>query len=421
MDQDFKFLGDDFEVKIIQIMPAPLKDTNLFKPIKVGDVELKNRLVYAPTTRCRNSADGIPTDIMDDYYSQRSENNGGLIITEGLEVGQTEAPFNRWAMAAPGKTIAGWKVISSHIHSKGSKVSAQMCSMGRVANAKSLKDHKLPLLGPSAIYDSESDRKNAEECGNPIRAMTIDEIHQFVDKFVSTAKLMVNEAKFDFIEIHAANMYLLDQFINPVSNQRTDEYGGSIENRSRIILEIVDGLSKAIGSKKVGIRLSPYSKFQSGQGIDADINPMVSYGYILSELERRANNGKRLAYVSFVEPRIYGGTSVDEKTPLPDSHWVNELWKGVIIRAGNLLHDPNYEQLKKYVDGDDRTLIGSSRYYTSNPDLANRLKNGFALTKYDRSHFYTSTNKGYNTWSKYGEERLDNKPDFVEKNPAALV
>ncbi|VEU24229.1 DEKNAAC105481 [Brettanomyces naardenensis] len=395
-----------------------LANTNLFKPIKVGPVTLRNRLVYPPTTLFRNTDDFVPTDSLLAFYSARAEDNGGLLITEATAAAPGFGLIPNSPLIYDDRQVKAWKQIVKAVHDKGSFISAQIWHLGRTASPKVLKGHNLPFVGPSAVYVSEESKKEAEEVGNPLRALTIDEIHSIVKEYAAAAKRAINEAKFDIVEIHGAHGFLVDQFSSEVANQRTDEYGGSIENRARFALEVVDALIEAVGAEHVAIRLSPYANIQGIEGVQGKVHPIVKYGYILSELERRGKEGKRLAYISVVEPRVQGFNDVavpPETNPL----WINEIWKGVLLRTGGLLHDEGYPELKKYVDGDDRTLIGASRYYTSNPDLANRLKNGYALTHYDRPTFYSpNTNKGYLTWPRYGEKE---NTEVLNSVPKALA
>ncbi|QPG76891.1 hypothetical protein FOA43_004285 [Brettanomyces nanus] len=402
-------------------MPAALSNTKLFKEIKVGNVVLKNRLVFAPSTRIRCVDDNVATDSMLEYYSQRAKDNGGLIIVETTFTGKVAATIPGIPVLETEEQVQGWKKIVEAIHENGSKVCLQITELGRSALPQVLKAQNIPFVAPSAIYFNEESRKVAEGCGNPLRALTVDEIHDATKRFVDAAKKAIEIAKFDIVEIHAANMGLMNQFLQEESNQRTDEYGGSIENRSRFVLETLDSIAKEVGFERVAVRISPYSRFMGGQSIDTKTNPVVNYGYLLSELERRAKGGKKIAYVSFIEPRI-SADSASKELLTPDSSWVNEIWKGVIIRAGNLLHDENYTELKNFVDGDDRTLIGASRFYTSNPDLVNRLKNGYPLTPYDRSTFYSGpSNWGYITWPVYGEKSIAQDSEISNATPKALV
>lgn len=384
-----------------------LANTNLFKPIKVGSVTIPNRLVYAPTTRFRNSDDFVATDSMLKYYGERALNKG-LLIVEATCPAPSFGLYPNCPMIYTKEQVKAWKILVEKVHKNGGFISVQLWHLGRTSSPEFLKKFGLPFVGASPIYADDASKKAAIACGNPLREMTVDEIHAATKEWAAAAKRAINEAKFDFVEIHGAHMYLLDQFLNECSNHRTDQYGGSIENRARFMLEVVDALIEAVGAEHVGIRLSPYAEVQGGEGIKSKINPIVTWGYVLSELERRAKQGKRIAYVSYVEARVSG---VQENPNPPDVNglWINEVWKGIIIRAGALVHEEGYKTLKHYVDGDNRTMIAAGRYYTSNPDLAKRLKNGYPLTKYDRSTFYSHTNDGYLTFGDYGETAKEDK------------
>ncbi|KAG7738444.1 hypothetical protein KL923_003141 [Ogataea haglerorum] len=380
-----------------------LAESNLFKPIKVGNVELKNRLAYPPTTRQRATADFVPTDSMLKYYEQRAENNGGLLVAEATCPDYSFGPHPNAPMIKTPQQVEAWRQIIEAVHNKGSYLSIQLWHLGRTANAQFIKSKGVQLVGPSKLYMDEASEKAAKEAGNELRELTIPEIEDIVKEFAAAAKRAVLEAKADFIELHAAHGYLLDQFIQPNINKRTDKYGGSIENRARLTLEVVDACVEAVGAEHVAIRLSPYAAVQGLEGVDAEIHPISYIGYVLSELERRAKEGKRLAYVSVVEPRVNGiFDSKDEREF--NTSWISEIWKGVLLRSGAYLNQ-NSKFIEEDVNANDRTLIGVSRYYTSNPDLADRLKRGLTLTPYDRSRFYKIfSNDGYITFPKHGED-----------------
>ncbi|GME78669.1 unnamed protein product [Ambrosiozyma monospora] len=398
--------------------PPALKDTNLFKPIKVGSIELQNRLAFAPTTRFRNTDDFVATDLMKKHYEDRAENNGGLLITEATFVSPQAGLYPNGPMIHTKKQAEAWKEIVDAVHAKGTSIAMQLWHLGRAANAKTLKEHGVPYLAPSAEYYDEDTKKVAVESNNELRAFTLKEVKQIIEDFKQGAINAIKVSGFDFVEIHAAHMYTLSQFIDIASNHRTDDYGGSIENRTKLTLEVVDALIDAVGADKVGIRISPYSTFQGGSGADSKVmHPIAQYAYLYSELERRGREGKRLAYVHSVESRMaVGGDAING--PEYSTEWVRQIWKGILIRAGGYLHQPNYETLINDVNLDDRTIIAVSRYYTSNPDLAHRLKEGLELTKYDRNTFYSKGNYGYNTWGKYGEDAKGK--DSVEAKLEAL-
>lgn len=390
-------------------MPCPLENTNLFKPLKVGNVTLKHRLAHAPTARIRNTDEFVATDSMLQYYSQRAENNGGLIIVEATTPALSFGTYTNSTSIETPTQVAAWKKIVDAIHEKGSFVSIQLIHLGRLGNTQLLEDHGLPLVAPS----TDPDYPTAKE-------LTIKEIKDIVKEFVAAAKRAINEAGFDFVEIHGAHMYLVDQFVQQVSNKRTDEYGGSIENRARLALELTDAVTEAVGAEHTAIRFSPYAELAGSLGINSEINPVVTWGYILSELEKRGKAGKRIAYVSIVEARVSGSETNPNYVPV-DSHWINTIWSGVLVRSGALLHDTEYTELRDYVKNDDRTIIGSGRYYSSNPDLSNRLRKGYELTHYDRNTFYASTNWGYITWAKYGEPSATEESELAKKLPKALA
>lgn len=398
--------------------PIKLADTKLFEPIKVGHVTLKNRVVYPPTTRFRNTKKFVATDSMLEYYTKRAENNGGLLIVEGTFCDYNFGLYERAPMIKTPAQVQSFKKIVDSVHEKDTSIAVQLWNLGRTADPKLLKEYNLPFIAPSPIYFDEASEKAAKECGNELRAMTKEEIKAMVKEYAAAAKRAINEAGFDFIEIHSAHMYLLDQFIQESSNQRTDEYGGSIENRARFVLEVVDACIEAVGADHIGIRFSPYAEFQGGEGKNARINPIVTWGYIFSELQRRANEGNELAYISIVEPRVSGIFDNPDAAKL-DFTWPDLIWKGIILRSGGYLDPGNIEKLPEIVNKDDHTIYGFGRYFISNPDLPERLRKGLPLTKYNRALFYNiGSNEGYLGVPKYGEEE-DHSRDKIE--PKALV
>ncbi|ODV95571.1 hypothetical protein PACTADRAFT_34135 [Pachysolen tannophilus NRRL Y-2460] len=378
-----------------------LRNTNLFKPIQVGSNFLQNRIVHAPVTRLRASIDGIPTDLMLEYYHQRSQQYGGLIVGEGAFISREASGLKYVAGIYNTEQANAWKLITDRIHQNGSFVSCQLWNMGRLADLQELKRLGLPLIAPSVVYHSKDQEKAAQEAGNELKSLTLDQIEIFKNQYVEAAKIALNVAKFDYIELNAAHGYLLDQFLQPSSNKRIDKYGGSIENRSRLILEIIDLLIKEIGdSKKLAIRISPWGIFDGMKGENEIIHPIAGIGYLVSELQQRANKGFPLAYVSVVEPKH----SVDEAILLQPNQWISEIWKGPVIRTGGYLRDykkGNSKIIENDVNLNDKTLIGFGKYFTSNPDLPERLRNGWQLTPYDPSTFATHTSYHYTDWKNW--------------------
>ncbi|EMG45769.1 putative NADPH dehydrogenase [Candida maltosa Xu316] len=378
---------------------SPLGNTKVFEPIKVGANTLNQRIAYVPTTRFRATKDHIPSDLQLEYYKARAQAPGTLLITEATYT----SPQGGIDLHVPGiynsRQAKAWKQITDAIHEQKSFAAVQLWYLGRVANAKDLKDEGLPLVGPSEVYWSEESEKLAKEAGNPLRALTVEEIDHIVNVEYPNAAKKALEAGFDYLEVHSAHGYLIDQFLNPASNKRTDEYGGSIENRARLLFRVLDKLIELVGADKVAVRFSPWATFQ---GVEPEGEKL--HTYILQELTKRAQDGKELAYISYVEPRVSGIVDVAQGEEPGTNDFVLKAWKGRLIRAGNYTYDaPKFETIVRDVQ-DDRTIIGFSRFFTSNPDLVEKLKDGTPLNYYNRDEFYKYYNYGYNTYDDSAKE-----------------
>ncbi|KAK6198110.1 NAPDH dehydrogenase [Scheffersomyces amazonensis] len=373
-----------------------LKSSNLFKPLQVGNVLLKNRVAHLPTTRARSTPEHVPTDLQLTYYTDRAVSPGTLLVTEATFVSEGLGLYANIPGIWNEKQVQAWKKITDSVHEAGSFISNQLWSLGRVGDPALLKERGLPLVGPSAIYYNERSQKAAEDAGNHIRALTEEEIHDIIyNQFPNAVKNAI-KAGFDIVEIHSANGYLLEQFIQPSSNQRTDKYGGSIENRTRIVLEIIDNLLKeGIDAKKLAIRLSPFNTFQGLLSEKESVHPIASYAYLLSELQRRANDGNELAYISVVENEPTGKANVD---------FFTQIWQGKILRSFAYSSSTDFTNVVKDVEANDRTIIGFGKHFIANPDLVDRLQNGYELTPFDVSTFYSSSNYGYNTYTSYNHK-----------------
>ena len=403
-----------------RVQISPLKNTDLFKPLKVGEHTLSNKVVHPPTTRMRSLDDHSPSDLVLKYYDQRSKYDGSLIIAEATLVSE-QAGF---VGTNPGiwneKHVKEWKKITQRVHENGSYISSQLWFLGRVADPQLLKDRGLDYVAPSAIYPDEDFKKKAEAARNPLRALTEDEIHDLTHKTFTNAARKAMAAGFDYIELHAAHGYLLDQFLQPVTNRRTDKYGGSVENRARFLLELIDQLINIIGANKLAIRISPWAKFQGMKAEQDSTHPIITFSYLLHELQKRADNGNELAYVSVIEPRVNNNIDIDVSQQAGDNIFVEQIWKGIILKSGNYTYDaPHFNTLLNDIS-DNRTLVGFSRYYTSNPDLVKRLYEGWDLTPYDRDTFYTTNNWGYNTWNNYNENSEIDKNAEVNRKAKAI-
>ncbi|AQZ09881.1 (ZYRO0C11924g) [Zygosaccharomyces parabailii] len=364
----------------------PLAGTQLFNPIEVGELRLKHRLVMAPLTRLRSPGGVLHQEWATQYYAQRSQRPGTLIITEGA----VPAPQFGGIDNAPGlwsaEQLAAWKQVFQCIHANNSYVFVQLWSAGAQGDPATLARDGLR-------YDSASDdlyltpelEVKAIKARNHQHGLTVNEIEEYVRGFVTASKNCV-EAGADGVEIHCANGYLLNQFLDPFSNKRADDYGGSISNRARFALQIVDATVGAIGASKVGVRLSPFSSFGAMSGA-CEPSTLAQYAYLIGELERRAQQGQRLAYIHLVDPH---GRDANE--------FVYSVWKGIVIRTGGLATRPQVaEELVK----NDRTLLGYGRYFISNPDLVDRIEHGLPLTQYDPDTFCSCGPHGYIDYPNY--------------------
>ena len=384
-------------------MPSPLKNSLVFEPIKVGNVTLSNRIVMCPTTRFKAAKlssnevlNHLPSDLMVEHYAQRAQYPGTLLVAEATFVSPRASGFDR----APGiyneEQTKAWKKIVDGVHAKKSFISLQAWFLGRVAEPKVLKKEGQKYVSVSPIYPTDEAKKLSEEAGLPLTELSIDDLKLIIHEDYTNAAKNAMEAGFDFFELHGAHGYMLDTFLHENTNQRTDEYGGSIENRARFILELLDHLSTVIPPSKLAIRLSPWAEIK---GVVEEISPIPQFSYLLAELQKRANNGKGLGYISLVEPRVQGVFTASLDSMKGTNEFAQSIWKGVTLRAGNYTYDaPEFDQIKEDVSN-GKTLVGFSRYFTSNPDLVYKLKNDPSkLVKYERKLFYEPFNWGYNTY-----------------------
>lgn len=381
--------------------PMALKDTEMFKPIKVGNMTLPHRVVMAPLTRMRAIKNVPNGDLASLYYDQRSNYPGSLIITEAAFISSQAGGYDN----APGiwsdEQNEQWKKIFAKIHGNKSFVFVQLWNLGRQAFPELMARDGLRYDSASPDqYWNEEVEKTALEAGIKQHGISKDEIKQYIKEYVDSSKKII-ESGADGVEIHSANGYLLHQFINASSNKRTDEYGGSIENRARFTLEVVDALIDAIGAEKLAIRFSPFFKSGGMSGID-EPEWKEMYCYLLDQLEKRAQAGNRLAYVHLIDPRVTRGWNEDSDgaEDKHDNNFAYNHWNGVIVRAGSFATNP--ELARESVEN-GRTLIAYGRYYISNPDLVHRLEEGLPLNQYDRSSFYRQDSIGYTDYPTYQE------------------
>jgi NADPH2 dehydrogenase len=344
--------------------------------MKIGNIQVQHRIGMAPMTRLRATIDRIPNALMKEYYSQRASVPGTLIITEGTLVSPAAGGgFARTPGIWSQEQVNAWKVITDEVHSKGSSIFVQLFAMGRAATVEIAKEEGIDIIAPSPLSFEGS---NAQP-----RAMTLTEILEMIDAFENAAKNAV-AAGFDGIEIHGANGYLLDQFIQDVSNHRDDEFGGSIENRSRIVSEIMKRTVTAIGPERVGLRLSPWSTFQ-GMRMK---NPIPQFTDIINKAK-----DLNLAYIHLVESRICGSTD-DVNNGQERLDFAYDLWKGPLLIAGGYKVD-GAKGLVDVEHPEKEIMVMFGRDFVANPDLVLKLQHGLDLNRGERNTYYTSDSAGY--------------------------
>ena len=387
--------------------PIAFKGTNMFKPMKVGHTEVQHRVVMPPLTRMRASSPGnIPSaELAGTYYQQRSQRPGSMLITEGTFISAQAGGYDN----APGiwsdAQVAEWKKIFAKVNDNKSFLWVQLWALGRQAGIKAMARDGLRYDSASnGVYMTEDAKKESLEVNNPQHGLTEDEIKQYIKEYVHAAKNAI-AAGAAGVEIHSAHGYLLNQFLDSASNHRTDKYGGSIENKARFTLEVVDAVVEAVGADHVGIRLSPYNLYGSMSGSE-DPDFLATYAYVAGELERRAKEGKRLAFIHLTEPSLNSsfivpkavGSAADH--PAGNNEFIYSIWKGPIVRTGDLGERPEaaLENLKH-----DNTLLGYGRYIIANPDIVDRLENGLPFNKYNFNTFYTPGAEGYTDYPTYAE------------------
>ncbi|MFB7293890.1 alkene reductase [Actinacidiphila glaucinigra] len=368
-------------------------DSPLHAPVRLGALSLSNRFVMAPMTRSRSLPDGSPGSSARLYYTQRA--SAGLIITEGTVVsaegvGGPGIP-GLWSEAQ----VQGWKRITDAVHDAGSTIVTQLWHTGRASHPVFQPGGKTPV-GPSPV--AIDGLVFTDEGRVPFvtpRPLEIDEIQAVIVQFAQAGKNAL-AAGFDGVEVHAANGYLIDQFLQDSANRRTDRYGGSIENRARLLLEIVDGLIRTIGADRIGVRISPSSVFQDM----ADSDPEALFGYVTDELAARD-----LAYLHLVEPGIIGNDDhAAEPRPADtiDSAWARKRYPGGLIATGGYGH----ERAVHAVESGTVDAVGFGRDFIANPDLPERLARGAELREALRATFFGGDDRGYLDYPSLKAERL---------------
>jgi N-ethylmaleimide reductase len=361
-----------------------MKTSNLFEPKKVGSFSVSNSIVMAPMTRSR-AIGNIPNDLMATYYAQRA--SAGLIITEGTSPSPNGLGYARIPGIYNKEQVEGWKKVTKAVHDKGGKIIVQLMHTGRISHSANMPAGS-KILAPSAVKPAGqmwTDSLQMQEFPVP-NAMTGEEIISTKAEFVHAAKNAI-EAGFDGVELHGANGYLLEQFLSPISNVRTDEYGGGIDRRCKFVLEVVEAVATAIGKDKTGIRLSPYGVASDMPHYD-DID--IEYEYLTSAL-----NNLDIAYIHLVDHSAMGAPAV----PLEIKQKIRADFKNTIILCGGFDKQAAEDTIEKGL----ADLIAFGRPFINNPDLVDRFKKDEPLSddlKMDL--FYTLGAEGYTDYPVFG-------------------
>jgi N-ethylmaleimide reductase len=352
----------------------------LFTPAQLGPVDLKNRVVMSPMTRSR-AIGNVPNELMATYYRQRS--GAGLIITEGTSPSPNGLGYARIPGLFNEAQVAGWKTVTNAIHDAGGKVFVQLMHTGRVSHPLNL-PKGARVLAPSAIAASGemwTDQSGQQPFPTP-EAMTEEDIAHTIEEFAASSRLAL-QAGFDGVELHGANGYLIEQFLNTASNQRTDRWGGSVENRIRFAEAVAKASVDAIGADRVGIRLSPYGTF-NGSTADAQTDELY-----LQLAERLSALG--LAYIHIVDHSSMGAPPVSSELKAK----LRAAFKGKYILSGG--YDAAHASADLEMQRGD--LVAFGRPFISNPDLVEKMRTRAALQAPDPSTFYTPGEKGYTDYA----------------------
>ncbi|KAG2436731.1 hypothetical protein HXX76_006255 [Chlamydomonas incerta] len=368
-------------------LPVPADVAPLFAPLtltgapKKTAFQLTNRIVYAPLTRMR-ALGTIPQPAAAEYYAQRAV-PGTLLITEATNISAEGMGY----MNTPGlytpEQLEAWKPVTQAVRGKGAVFFCQLWHTGRASHSDLQPGQQLPISS-SATTRIAAEGYTAYTPSGPKpyehpRAATREDIKRIVKEYAAAAVAAIEVAGFDGVEIHGANGYLIDQFLKDSVNDRTDEYGGSIENRCRFALEVVEAVVAAVGADRVGIRLSPFITFNDV----ADSTPYGTHVYLCEQLNKHG-----LAYVHMVEPRIDGiveCASADTLAPF------RSVWKGTFITAGGY----KAENGAPAVAEGHADLVAYGRWYLANPDFHKRILLGAPLNQYNRDTFYGGGMEGY--------------------------
>ena len=357
--------------------------SKLFEPYQLGPLKLPNRLVMAPLTRNRAAAGFVPGPLAAEYYGQRA--SAGLLVTEATQVSQQGQGYQDTPGIYSKEQVAGWRKVTERVHARGGRIFIQLWHVGRVSHS-SLQPNGGAPVGPSAIRAKGKTFVGGTftDISEP-RALALEEIPGIIEDFRRGAANAL-EAGFDGVEIHGANGYLLDQFAKDGANKRTDAYGGGIENRAKLMLEVAKVVAAEAGPERTGIRISPVTP--SNDISDSDPQPL--FDHIVDRL-----NALKLVYLHVVE----GATGGPRDIAPFDYRSLRRRFKGAYIANNGY----DFELANKVLEANEADLIAFGKLYIANPDLVERLQRGAPLNTPDKATFYGGSAKGYTDYPALGE------------------
>jgi N-ethylmaleimide reductase len=357
--------------------------TKLFEPYKLGPITLPNRLVMAPLTRNRAIAGLVPNPLAVEYYGQRA--SAGLLVTEASQVSQQGQGYQDTPGIYSKEQVAGWRKVTNRVHERGGRIFIQLWHVGRISHVDLQENQQAPVA-PSAVRAKGKTFVNGTfaDVSEP-RALALEEIPGIIESFKRGAANAL-EAGFDGVEIHGANGYLLDQFAKDGTNKRTDAYGGSIENRARLMLEVSKVVTAEAGSERTGIRISPVTPANDV----SDSNPQPLFDYIVDHL-----NALKLVYIHVIE----GATGGPRDIAPFDYGSLRKRFKGAYVANNGY----DFELATKVLAADAADLIAFGKPFLANPDLVERLKRGAPLNAPDKATFYGGGAKGYTDYPALSE------------------
>jgi N-ethylmaleimide reductase len=367
----------------------------LFVPIQVGAITLKHRVVMPPLSRLRAEwPSGVPSDLNVEYYSQRAS-DGGLIFTEATAI----SPSARGYRGAPGiyseEQVTGWRRVTEAVHAKGGYMFVQLWHAGRTTHIAVTGEEPVTASVDPTYWADPSIlvvTPDGFSQPSPHRALEAAEIAGIIEQYRAAA-VNAKKAGFDGVELMAANGHLIDQFLQDNSNKRTDRYGGTIENRARLLFEVLDALISVWTSDRVGVRIAPSGTFNGM----ADSDPRALFHHIAECL-----NDFNLAYLHVIEPRIKGGELIAKEQGPVAAQELSKVFRGSIIAAGGFEPDT----AEATVANGDASLIAFGRQFIANPDLPKRIELSLPLNRYDRSTFYGFDARGYTDYPTYEASEL---------------